>query len=256
MKNDYMRVFAEESRKKYNECYANVLVMIKKAVTRYPTRFSVEIYRDGNTFALTDKKKGMYRFSYQDAPTSTASTSYLANIDHALRSLSTDLASLYFHLETACSENDKWNARFLNLAKTVAGYSKDPSTKVGAVIVDDDDNVRTIGYNGFPRGVKDTEERLNDRSIKYPLTVHAELNAICTCARVGVPTKGATMVCTHFPCADCAGAIVQAGFKEVVVLAPSEDFDSRWNETNNFARTIFTEGNVDVIVFTEDEIKE
>lgn len=251
MKNDYINIFAEESRNSYNKCYDITLVMIKKAVTRYPSRFSVEVFDNGNSFVLKDKEEGIYRFSRHNKPITDAYYS-----DQSSRIMSTELASLCSRLDSICAENNKWNARFLNLAKTVAAYSKDPSTKVGAVIVDDDDNVRTIGYNGFPRGVKDTEERLNDRSIKYPLTVHAELNAICTCARVGVPTKGATMVCTHFPCADCAGAIVQAGFKEVVVLAPSEDFDSRWNETNNFARTIFTEGEVDVIVFTEDEIKE
>lgn len=221
----------------------------QRLVRRYPTQYSLGEYNTNyeHRFTLTRT------YDYSIIGTLVIRTQDWRldyNIDHFINTVS-DLLK-----RGPASPDEKWNARFLKLAQTVAGYSKDPSTKVGAVIVDDDDNVRTIGYNGFPRGVKDTEERLNDRSIKYPLTVHAELNAICTCARVGVPTKGATMVCTHFPCADCAGAIVQAGFKEVVVLSPTEDFDSRWKETNALALTIFIEGKVDVVVFTEDELKE
>lgn len=148
---------------------------------------------------------------------------------------------------------DKWDRRFLDLAKHVSGYSKDPSTKVGAVVVDDDGNVRTVAYNGFPRGVRDSDERLNNRELKYQYVVHSELNAISHCARIGVPTKGATLVCTHFPCSVCAGAIVQAGFKEVIVFASNDDFASRWSGKNEIATTIFMEGNVDVVVMPEKE---
>ena len=146
---------------------------------------------------------------------------------------------------------NRWKTRFLELAKHIAKDSKDPSTKVGAVIVDDDNNVRTIGYNGFPRGVKDTPERLNDRKLKYPLTVHAELNALLTMARVGTPTKGTTMVCTHYPCSNCSGAMVQAGIKEVVVYSPNEDFKSRWNEDMKMSELILKEGGVEVVVIDD-----
>ena len=146
---------------------------------------------------------------------------------------------------------NRWKTRFLELAKHIAKDSKDPSTKVGAVIVDDDNNVRTIGYNGFPRGVKDTPERLNDRKLKYPLTVHAELNALLTMARVGTPTKGTTMVCTHYPCSNCSGAMVQAGIKEVVVYSPNEDFKSRWSEDMEMSELILKEGGVEVVVIDD-----
>lgn len=239
--------------------YEIAIEVARKAAVRFPTRYTLVEFDYGDDklgFSFKDIAQDSYTHGYNHCD---MDVEYLRkDPDFARRAMShaaLTLINLYSRL-TGLLREDKWNIRFLNLAKTVSGYSKDPSTKVGAVIVDDDDNVRTIGYNGFPRGVQDTEERLNDRSIKYPLTVHAELNAICTCARVGTPTKGASMVCTHFPCADCAGAIVQSGFKEVVVIAPSEDFDSRWNEANSHARTIFTEGNVDVIVFTEDELKD
>ena len=74
--------------------------------------------------------------------------------------------------------NKKWDLRFLDLAQHIAQWSKDPSTKVGAVIVRPDKTICSVGYNGFPRGIEDTEERLNNRDLKYPCMVHAEMNAI------------------------------------------------------------------------------
>src|ERR1700722_2700699 len=76
------------------------------------------------------------------------------------------------------SGNMKWDIRFLELAKHISNWSKDPSTKVGAVLVNDLKQVVGMGYNGFARGVQDTDERLNDRETKYKLVVHAEVNAI------------------------------------------------------------------------------
>jgi dCMP deaminase len=109
----------------------------------------------------------------------------------------------------------KWDNRFLNLAYTVEQWSKDPSMKVGAVIVDSSNRVLGIGYNGFPRGVKDTEERYADRlGFKYPAVVHAEVNAILNSY---VDLRGATLYCsTGVPCPDCAGPIIQAGITRVV----------------------------------------
>ena len=73
---------------------------------------------------------------------------------------------------------DKWDERFLELASHISLWSKDPSTKVGCVVVGDDREIRSTGFNGFPRGIKDDETRLSDRSQKYPLICHAEENAI------------------------------------------------------------------------------
>lgn len=104
---------------------------------------------------------------------------------------------------------------FMNVAHTVAAKSKDPSTKVGCVIVGPDNEPRSFGWNGFPRGVEDKPERM-ERPIKYDWTVHAEANAIANAARVGIPLKGARLYCTHFCCKDCAGLVIQAGIVEVV----------------------------------------
>ena len=74
--------------------------------------------------------------------------------------------------------NDKWNSRFMDLARLVAGWSKDTSTKVGCVIIGPDKEIRSTGYNGFPRGVDDTIPAGHERPAKYDFTEHAERNAI------------------------------------------------------------------------------
>jgi len=80
----------------------------------------------------------------------------------------------------------KWDVRFLELAKQIASWSKDPSTQVGCVVVGPDREIRSTGFNGLPRGIEDTEERLNNREMKYPLICHAEENAIMHAARIGI----------------------------------------------------------------------
>src|SRR3712207_92856 len=85
---------------------------------------------------------------------------------------------------------DDWDGYFMVVARAVASKSKDPSTKVGALIVDPSRVIRASGFNGFPRGVLDLPERLADREKKLTMVVHAEMNAICNAARVGVPLEG------------------------------------------------------------------
>ena len=79
--------------------------------------------------------------------------------------------------------SNKWDKRFLDLAKHIATWSKDPSTQVGCVVVGPDREIRSTGFNGLPRGIEDTDERLNNREIKYPMICHAEENAIMHAAR-------------------------------------------------------------------------
>lgn len=136
--------------------------------------------------------------------------------------------------------------KFISLVQAVASLSKDPSTKVGALALDANLNVLAVGYNGFPRKVADTEERLCNRELKYPLIVHAEANAIAACARTGRVLEGATLlVSSLYPCVTCAGLIVQSGIKRVIAQKIKED--SRWKESNELARLIFDEGGVEVI---------
>jgi len=121
--------------------------------------------------------------------------------------------------------NDKWDRRFLRLAAHVAEWSKDPSTKVGCILVDDDRRVIATGYNGFPRGVTDTRERYMDREMKLQLVVHAEANALLSAT---VPTAEATAYLTHPPCSSCTKLLIQAGIARVVFPPPTEEMLARW----------------------------
>lgn len=110
-----------------------------------------------------------------------------------------------------------WTAYFMGIAHLSALRSKDPSTQVGAVIVDDEHKVVSIGYNGFPRGINDDDypwEREGETlKTKYPYVVHAELNAILNAPR---SIKDCSIYVSLFPCHECAKAIIQSGIKEIV----------------------------------------
>lgn len=137
----------------------------------------------------------------------------------------------------------KWHERFQQLAQLVATWSRDPSTKVGAVIVDQQNRVQGIGYNGFPRGVEDTAERYADRDEKYPRIVHAELNAILNSGNV----SGCTLYVTLPPCSACAAAIIQSGIDRVIMpqsVAP--EVVDRWAESFHISDTMFREAEVGV----------
>ena len=111
-----------------------------------------------------------------------------------------------------------WNLRFMDLAKQVSTWSKDPSKKIGAVVVGSKRQILSTGYNGFPRGIEDTGERLNDRDLKYKYVVHAEMNAIYNATYTGTSLDGASMYVYGLPiCHECAKGIIQVGIKEVFI---------------------------------------
>ncbi len=135
----------------------------------------------------------------------------------------------------------QWQRRFLDLAKHVSSYSKDPSTQVGAVVTDGSNRIVSIGYNGLPQGVDDTEERLNDRDLKYNLMVHGEVNAILFAGR---DVGGCTLYTYPFmPCSRCAGIVIQVGIKQVVTL--SND-NPRWQDSFRLTETMFKEAGVEL----------
>lgn len=138
-----------------------------------------------------------------------------------------------------------WDQRFLDLAAHIATWSKDPSTKVGYVVIGPDREIRSTGFNGFPRGIDDTFERLNDRQAKYPLMCHAEENAVTHAARIGTALKGCTAYGTWPPCTRCARFLVQAGITSVVypynVMIPA-----RWADEFEAGLSILAEAGVSV----------
>jgi len=141
--------------------------------------------------------------------------------------------------------SEKWDRRFLALADHISGWSKDPSTKVGCIIVGEDREIRSTGFNGFPRGIDDSLERLEDREQKYPLICHAEENAIMHAARIGVSLKGCTAFVTWPPCTRCARSLIQAGVVEVVYPAEIEIPD-RWMEDFDRSTGMFAEAGLAV----------
>jgi dCMP deaminase len=119
-----------------------------------------------------------------------------------------------------------WHARWLDRARHISTWSKDPSTKVGCVLVRAGHAIAE-GYNGFPHGVAD-DARLNDRALKYELTVHAEANAVAHAARHGHPTVGATAYSTLFPCPPCASLLIQAGVVALITPVVVPPGDCEW----------------------------
>lgn len=132
----------------------------------------------------------------------------------------------------------------IGMAEHVAKLSKDPSTKVGAVIFDPKRRIVSAGYNGFARGVEDTAERLENRDVKYRLVLHAEKNAILFAT---APLDGCTIVVTHPCCAQCAAQVIQAGIKTVVWPVPDEAFAMRWKDDLALTMAQFNEAGVEVL---------
>ena len=135
-----------------------------------------------------------------------------------------------------------WDGRFLQMAALVATWSKDPSTQVGAVITRGK-FVVSLGFNGHPSGIGDTEARLNDREMKYRTIIHAEMNAVLSARQ---PLEGCTLYVVPFmPCSNCGSVIVQAGIKRVVTL---ENKNERWAESFEITRSIFAEAGVELVL--------
>jgi len=139
-------------------------------------------------------------------------------------------------------DEDKWDKRFLNLAKEISTWSKDPSTQVGAIAVKDR-KVLAQGYNGFPRNMKDLEDRYNNKEEKYTYIVHAEMNVIYNATYNGASLKDSTMYVYGLPvCSDCAKGIIQVGIKRVVMLEMI--VPEKWRESFRNTKHMFDEAGV------------
>lgn len=138
-----------------------------------------------------------------------------------------------------------WDERFLRLALHISEWSKDPTTRVGCVIVGPSNEVRSIGFNGFPRGVNDDDSSRYARPAKYMWTEHAERNAIYNAARIGVALENCRMYLPWFPCGDCARAIIQSGIVELIAVEPELDHP-KWGNDFRAAKVLLEEGGVKV----------
>ena len=142
---------------------------------------------------------------------------------------------------------NKWDERFMEQAKLISTWSKDPSTKIGVVIVNDEKRILATGYNGFPRGIADTQERLNNRDEKLDLIIHGEMNALMNALYNGVSLKDSTMYVYGLPiCCSCAKSVIQAGIKRVVVSNTDREF---WaDQWNNKSAPMFKEAGVQIAI--------
>ena len=143
---------------------------------------------------------------------------------------------------------DKWHLRFLRLAREVSSWSKDPSTQVGCVIVDQSKRVISLGFNGLPAGLHDTAGRLLDRELKLALTIHAEENALLFAGR---PVHGCVAFVTRHPCASCAAKLIQSGIGAVVYLT-NPDFDRRWSDNLAVSTHALAEAGVPILAINSD----
>lgn len=139
--------------------------------------------------------------------------------------------------------HSKWDDRWFGLAEHVSTWSKDPSRKIGAIIVDKNQRLLSMGWNGLPRGVEDTIERLENRELKYKMVVHAEMNALLNAGYNGVSLKDSTIYITGLPCCnECAKGIIQSGVSAVKMRYP--DVSKTWVESFEISRKMFDEAKI------------
>jgi dCMP deaminase len=150
--------------------------------------------------------------------------------------------------------------KYYRLAQSIADiFSKDPSTKVGCVCIYPDTlQVVSIGYNGMPRGVDESDPARWERPIKYKYVEHAERNAIYNCALNGCSLKGSICVVSMFPCVDCCRGLIQCGVKCVVSLTPnySKELMDRWKPDWDISRQMFQEKGVELVFLEQSEINQ
>lgn len=150
-------------------------------------------------------------------------------------------------------EYDKWDLRFLKLARHVATWSKDPSSKHGAVVVVDRRAIG-MGFNGFPPNIEDSKDRLENRDFKYKHVVHAEVNALLNCV---TSAAHATLYVTSIPCIRCMSTILASRMvqiERVVYIEPTEDYLSRWGEDAVLSKAVMEEAMVYYTQVPRDEL--
>lgn len=144
-------------------------------------------------------------------------------------------------------ELSKWDRRFMELAKMVSTWSKDPSTQTGAVLVSPDRKHVVLGYNGFPARMSDAQRFYDDRELKYSRIVHCEMNAMMN---AGGRVDGYTLYTYPFlSCDRCAAHMIAAGIVRAVGPKPSSDAASRWEAALHKTRAYFNEAGVEVLEY-------
>ena len=140
----------------------------------------------------------------------------------------------------------KWDLRFLSLAKHISNWSKDPSTRVGAVIVDEKRRIIGIGYNGFPRKIPDEPEDYENREIKYKKIIHAEANAILNAPFLQFAKYTCLYVYPLFVCNECAKLVIQSDIKRVVTVNIE---NNRFRESFEISKKMLNSAGIDCMIY-------
>lgn len=141
--------------------------------------------------------------------------------------------------------HNQWDLRWMELTELLATWSKDRSTGVGAVIVDDRNVIVAIGWNGFPRNIDDDVDERHERPAKYSWTSHAEENAITNAASKGIKTVGCRMYVNWYPCCPCARMIIQSGMVEVIGREP-DWYHHKYADDFKIVKEMLAEAGVEV----------
>lgn len=144
-----------------------------------------------------------------------------------------------------------WTLRYLDLAHHTAQWSKDPSSKLGAVVMGDKGQILSQGYNGFPRGIKD-DDRLLNRETKYPRIVHAEMNCIYNACLNGVSLNGGDMYIHGLPvCHNCVPGIIQVGIARVFMAWPVDapERAAKWIDSWKLSKEMLTESGIEYVAY-------
>lgn len=138
-----------------------------------------------------------------------------------------------------------WRQRYIDLAAHVSAWSKDPTTKVGAIVIGSNPKHITLGYNGFPPGVDDSWGRLVNRQTKYKYVIHAERNALDNAT---FDTRGGVLATTLFPCCECAKSIISKGIKCVLAPSPPPPIgEPSWRDDLKLSSEMLREAGVEII---------
>jgi dCMP deaminase len=138
-----------------------------------------------------------------------------------------------------------WDTLFMNMVYLVAMKSKDESTHIGAVIVGPDNEVRSVGFNSFPRGINDSIPERQVRPERYHWMAHGEANSVFNAAMAGIAVKGCKMYTNGVPCTSCVHAVINSGIKEVIVDKFWDDNNyNQWIEQAEKTKTMFKEAGV------------
>jgi len=153
---------------------------------------------------------------------------------------------------------NKWDVRFMRLAREISTWSKDPSRRIGAVAIGENRRILSTGYNGFPSDIDDNGERLNNRDEKYKYVVHAEKNCIYNACLNGISLKGSSLYVWGLPvCSECAKGVIQVGISKVYYghVTDDEYDDAYWTKSFRITQSMFDEVGIEVFHMNDNDIR-